>query len=422
MRRVFVAAAWLAGLAAAGCTHLASSQPAAPLRAEPLAEVDRAIEAVIAERKAPGAVFWLGHGDARYHKAYGRFTYEADAPPVTEGTLYDIASLSKVVATAPSVMILVQEGKVDLDAPLVRYFPECANGGKEGVTLRHLLTHTSGMPAGLPAKPAWRGLAAAHTLACSQVLTHPPGTVFRYSDINYQLLGQVVEKVSGQPLQAFAQQRIFTPLKMAHTGFLPLKRFAKSGIAPTQRGITDKTLHDDLAPGEVLQGVVHDPTARYMDGVAGSAGVFSTAGDLARYAQMLLGGGELDGVRVLTPDSVRLMTTVQSPPAVGARRGMGMDIDSPYARPRGTVFPIGSYGHTGFTGCILWVDPFSKTFYVFLSNRVYPKDGTNILPLYVKLGTLAAQAVPDFDFSKVQGALQPLPPPPSAPPASAPKP
>jgi CubicO group peptidase (beta-lactamase class C family) len=141
----------------------------------------------------------------------------------------------------------------------------------------------------------------------------------------------------------------------------------------------------------VQQGVVHDPTARFMGGVAGSAGVFTTAGDLARYARMLLNGGELDGVRILSPESVRLLTTTQSPPGL-AKRAMGMDIDSPYARPRGTIFPVGSFGHTGFTGCILWVDPDSKTFYVFLSNRVYPDDKSNIVPLYGVLGTLTAQA------------------------------
>jgi CubicO group peptidase (beta-lactamase class C family) len=175
---------------------------------------------------------------------------------------------------------------------------------------------------------------------------------------------------------------------MHHTGYLPLARTGAAAIAPTQR-----------SGATVLQGVVHDPTARRMGGVAGSAGVFTTAGDVARFARMLLAGGELDGVRILSADSVRLLTTVQSAPAVAQRRGMGMDIDSPFARPRGELFPVGSYGHTGFTGCILWIDPHSGTFYVFLSNRVYPDDRSNILPLYGRLGTLAAQAVAGFDFA-----------------------
>ncbi len=413
VRRLFVVPALLAGLALAGCANLANGQPTAPLRAEPLAEIDSAIGTLIAEHKMPGAVFRMGRGGQSYEKAYGRFTYEADGTADTLDTLFDAASLTKVLATAPSVLILAQEGKLDLDAPLTRYFPDCANGGKEAITLRHLLTHTSGLPASLPAKPAWRGTATARLLACQQVVTNPPGTLFRYSDINYVLLGLLVQQASGLPLNEFAQQRIFTPLKMADTGFLPLRRFPAARIAPTQKAPEgdNKTLHDDLAPGQALQGVVHDPTARRMDGVGGSAGVFTTVRDLARYAQMLVNGGELDGARVLSAHSIKLFTTVQSPAAVPSRRGMGMDIDTAYSRPRGTVFPLGSYGHTGFTGCILWVDPFSKTYYVFLSNRVYPVDGTNILPLYVKLGTLTAQTVSDFDFSKVQGALAPLPPP-----------
>jgi CubicO group peptidase (beta-lactamase class C family) len=181
---------------------------------------------------------------------------------------------------------------------------------------------------------------------------------------------------------------------------------AASTIAPTHKSPVDeaeRALHDDLPGGAVLQGVVHDPTARRMGGVAGSAGMFTTAHDLARYARMLLGGGELDGVRVLSPDSVRLLTTAQSPAGIAALRGMGMDIDSPYAvRPRGTVFPVGSYGHTGFTGCILWIDPNSRTFYVFLSNRVYPDDKSNVLPLYTRIGTLAAESARGFDFSHIK--------------------
>jgi CubicO group peptidase (beta-lactamase class C family) len=190
---------------------------------------------------------------------------------------------------------------------------------------------------------------------------------------------------------------------MADTGYRPLDRMAAARIAPTQRGAdaaasaapgaaASAALHGDLAPGRLLAGIVHDPTVRRMGGVGGSAGVFSTARDVARFGRMLVGEGELDGVRVLSRESVRLLTTVQSPPGL-ALRGMGMDIDSPYAqRPRGTVFPVGSFGHTGFTGCILWIDPQSRTFYVFLSNRVYPDDKGNVLALYTQLGTLSAQA------------------------------
>lgn len=313
---------------------------------------------------------------------------------MTPDSVFDAASLSKVLATAPAVLLLAEDGKLDLEAPLVRYLPECAGGGKEAITVRQLLTHSSGLPAGLSAKPAWQGRAAALALACAQAVTHAPGSFFRYSDINYILLGQLVERVAGMPLERFAQQRIFGPLGMRDTGYMPLARMPAARITPTQRGAPalDASLHGDLGPGQLLQGAVHDPTVRRMGGVAGSAGVFSTARDVARFGRMLAAGGELDGVRVLSRESVRLLTTVQSPPGL-ALRGMGMDIDSPYAqRPRGNVFPVGSYGHTGFTGCILWVDPQSRIFYVFLSNRVYPDDKSNVLALYTQLGTLAAQA------------------------------
>ena len=367
-----------------------------PLDAARFAPIDGAIGGVIAERRMPGAVFHLERAGMAYQKAYGKYSYEDGAAAVTPSTVFDAASLTKIVATAPSVMLLAEDGKVDLDAPLVRYLPECAGQGRDPITVRHLLTHTSGLPAGIPATPAWHGLPRALELACTRTPTDAPGTAFRYSDVNFILLGELVRRVSGQPLDRFARQRIFAPLGMRDTGFVPLATLERARIAPTQRL---------AAEGQrLLQGEVHDPTARRMDGVSGSAGMFTTAQDLARYARMLLAGGALDGVRVLSRDSVRLMTTVQSGPDIVAQRGMGMDIGSPFARPRGTLFPVGSYGHTGFTGCILWIDPNSGTFYVLLSNRVYPDDQNNILDLYGRLGTLAAEAVAGFDFAALHTA------------------
>jgi CubicO group peptidase (beta-lactamase class C family) len=392
MRSTFRRGLMLASISSliAACASAPPQRTFDPAR---LADIDHAINAVIARRGMPGAQFHLERDGAIYKRAYGVLSYD-DPAPVTATTLYDVASLTKVLATAPSVLMLAEEGKLDLEAPLARYLPECGGRGRDGITLRHLLTHSSGFPAGLPARPAWEGRAAALALACGKDITDPPGTYFRYSDINYILLGILVEQLSGMPLEQFAAQRIFAPLQMRHTGFFPLRRVAREIIAPTHvspAAIEDKGLHPALAQGEILQGEVHDPTARRMGGVAGSAGVFSTADDVARYARMLLGGGQLDGVRVLSAESVRLLTTAQSPPGL-ALRGMGMDIDSPFARPRGTVFPVGSYGHTGYTGCFLWIDPASRTVTVFLSNRVYPDDKANILPLYGELGTMAARA------------------------------
>lgn len=389
LRAITMTASACIALGTAGC---ALFEPrTAPLDAARFAQIDHAIDSVINERRMPGAVFHLERAGMAYQKAFGRYSYEDGAAAVTPATVFDAASLTKIVATAPSVMLLAEDGRIALDAPLVRYLPECAGQGRDPITVRHLLTHTSGLPAGLPGTPAWHGLPRALELACSRTPTDAPGSAFRYSDVNYILLGELVRRVSGQPLDRFAKERIFAPLGMRDTGFVPLRSFEAARIAPTQR----------LA-GEgqrLLQGEVHDPTARRMEGVAGSAGLFTTARDLARFARMLLAGGALDGVRVLSRDSVRLMTTAQTGPAIVAQRGMGMDIDSPFARPRGRLFPVGSYGHTGFTGCILWIDPASGTFYVLLSNRVYPDDQKNILDLYTRLGTLSAEAVTGFDFA-----------------------
>lgn len=363
-----------------------------------LAAIDAAIDAAVAAGSLPGAVYRLERGAAYTERAYGRLDFAPAAAPVSGDTVFDVASLTKVLVTAPAILLLHEAGQIDLDASLLRYLPECAGGGKDAITVRQLLTHTSGLRAGLPASPAWQGREAALLLASLERVTHLPGSVFRYSDINYILLGLVIERVAGVPLDAFAWQRIFAPLRMWDTGYRPLARCDGRTIAPTQRGAEEvdasmSSAQRDLAPGAVLQGHVHDPTVRRMGGVAGSAGVFSTARDVARFARMLLAGGELDGVRVLHPDSVRLLCTAQSPPGIAALRGLGMDIDSPFARrPRGRHYQLGSYGHTGYTGCILWIDPQSRSFYVFLSNRVYPDDRNIILPLYDELGTLSAVA------------------------------
>lgn len=366
-----------------------------------LLEIENAIKVFIAAKQMPGAVFYLQRGGAIVERAFGHHRYDTPAPEMETDTVFDAASLTKAVATTPAIMLLVEAGKVSLDAPLSTYLPECAGDGRDEITVRHLLTHTSGLPAGLSLRPAWQGADEALKRACAQRPTQAPGTLFRYSDINFILLGHLVARESGMPLERFVQSRILTPLGMRDSGYLPLLRLPVARIAPTQ-------IIKQEGAERILQGEVHDPTARAMGGVAGHAGLFTTVADLSRFARMLLGDGALDGVRILAPASVKLMRTVQTPVGMAARRALGFDIDSPFARPRGSVFPLGSFGHTGFTGCILWIDPYSQTFYVFLSNRVYPNEGTNILPLYGQLGTLSALAVGDFDFGNVAGALAPL--------------
>jgi CubicO group peptidase (beta-lactamase class C family) len=284
--------------------------------------------------------------------------------------------------------------------------------GGPAITVGQLLTHTSGLPAGLPLQPAWTGLEPALLLAGTRVPTHPPGTFFRYSDVNFILLGQIAQRVSGQALDVLAHTLLFQPLGMRDSGYRPLTdpqawaRVPLDRIAPTEWDGEIGAAPSAQRPGKaMLRGQVHDPTARRMGGVAGHAGLFSTAADLARFARMLLQGGELDGVRVLSPQAVAQMTAVATPPVLPEQRSLGWDIDSPFSRARGQRYPLGSFGHTGFTGCALWIDPFSRTFHVLLSNRVHPRTRESIVALYEQVGTLAAQSVRDFDFDR----LRPLP-------------
>ena len=363
-------------------------------RADKLAEMDAAIETAIASNQCPGGVLWLERNGTAYHKVFGNRALVPGVEPMTEDTIFDLASLTKVVATTPAVMLLVERGKINQDAPVKNYIPEFSGGGKEFVTVRELLTHTSGLPPDIETKSGWQGLGAAIKKACAVKLQSTPGTVFKYSDINFFLLGEIVRRVSQTPLEIFVQREIYTPLKMTDTGFLPPpeKLFR---IAPTE-----------VVAGRPWRGVVHDPTARKMGGVAGHAGLFATASDLARYARMLVNFGELDGVRIFKPATVKLMTSVQTPPEISARRGLGWDIDSAFSGPRGDIFPVGSYGHTGWTGGSLWIDPFSKTFVIFLSNRNHPSEAGSVIALRHKLGTLAAAAVENFDFTNVPGTLK----------------
>ncbi len=274
-----------------------------------------------------------------------------------------------------------------MDAPVCKYIPEFTGGGKENVTVRELLTHTSGLPPDIETKSDWHGWKTGIKMACAVQLDTPPGTHFKYSDINFILLGEIVRRVSKMPLNEFVQKEVYGPLKMTDTGYLPPKS-KLSRIAPTE-----------VVNGKPWHGVVHDPTSRHMGGVAGHAGLFSTASDLARYARMMLNMGELDGVRIFTPETVKLMTSPQCPPAVDELHGLGWDIDSPYAGPRGSLFPIGSYGHTGWTGTSVWIDPYSKTFVIFLSNRNHPTEAGNVIGLRRKLGTLAAEAINGVDWT-----------------------
>ena len=384
MRRLLALSLSLVAFTAQG-----TARKPAPLPPQPLAEIDAAIEKAIADHRIPGGVFHLEHNGIVYEKAYGNRALVPKVEPTTLDTIFDMASITKVTATTPAIWLLIQRGKIGLDDPVSKFIPEYKGGWRDEMTIRHLLTHTSGLRPDLDLKESWTGYATAIERAIAEEPRNRPGTMFRYSDINFELLGEIVRRIGG-PLDQFTKREIYGPLGMADTFFLDLLRANQPGVpercAPTQ----------PAENGVMLRCVVHDPTARRMGGVAGHAGLFSTAHDMAIYARMLMQGG----APLFRPETLKAMTSVQSPPAVAVRRTGGFDYDSGFSRPRGDLFPIGSYGHTGFTGTILWIDPASKTFYVFLSNRVHPDGKGSVTALQKTLGTLAA---------KVAGYTTPVP-------------
>lgn len=357
------------------------------------AEIESAILNAIKENALPGAVLYIESDGRVYHNAFGSRALVPTNEPMSIDTIFDLASLTKVIATAPSIMLLAERGKLNIDDPVKKYIPEFNGEGCEEITIRHLLTHFSGLRAGISPKPEWQGYELGIAKACQEKPINKPGTTFRYSDINFILLGEIVRRVSGLPLNEFAKNEIFLPLKMTNTFFNPAVEKIPL-IAPTQ-----------IIGKEPLRGVVHDPVARNMKGVAGHAGLFSTSSDLARFARMLLNKGELDGVRIFKPETIQSMTSVQSPTNSNVKRGFGWDIDSGYSRLRGKLFPIGSFGHTGFTGTAIWIDPFSNTFWIFLSNRVHPDGSGNILNLQATLGTLIARLTEKYDTTTADSVL-----------------
>jgi uncharacterized protein YbbC (DUF1343 family)/CubicO group peptidase (beta-lactamase class C family) len=341
--------------------------------------VDSIIQQAIADGNIPGAVLLVGHnGAVIYRKAYGERALEPKREPMALDTIFDMASLTKVIATTTAVMQLIEQGKVRLNDPVAKYLPEFAQNGKEDITVRQLLTHYSGLAPDLDLKTIWEGKDTAYQMAFAEAPAEPPGSHFTYSDINFIMLGALVERVSGETLDAYTTRHIFAPLKMTHTRFLPPAAW-KAQIAPTQY---DENEH-------MLWGVVHDPTARRMGGVAGHAGLFSTADDLAKFAQALLNGGG----GILSSVMVAKMTQPEQPPAAPVLRGFGWDIDSPYSSNRGDLLPVGSFGHTGFTGTSLWIDPTTQTYIILLTNAVHPRGKGNVIGLRSKVATEVAAAL-----------------------------
>ena len=375
--------------------------------------VSTLINQAIAAKKLPGAVLLINHdGRTVFEQAYGDRALEPAVEPMTENTIFDMASLTKCLVTATAVMQLYEEHKLQFDDPVTKYLPAFGVNGKQDVTIRELLTHYSGLPPDVELKDAW-GLAAPDKAegvrrAMESSLKAAPGTHFEYSDINYITLGVLVEKISGETLDLYAQKHIFGPLGMIYTRYLPINE-SGSEIAPT--AFDDQgTAATNPDYDRMLRGTVHDPTTRRMGGVAGHAGVFSTAGDVAIFAQALLDrlAGRPSNFP-LQPATLKLMTQPEQPstavtgatiftadgkPTTGvATRGFGWDINSAFSRPRGEIFPIGSFGHTGFTGTSLWMDPGSDTFVVLLANAVHPRGAPPISPLRAAVATAVARAL-----------------------------
>jgi uncharacterized protein YbbC (DUF1343 family)/CubicO group peptidase (beta-lactamase class C family) len=345
------------------------------------ADLDAIIEQAIKEDQIPGAVLLAAHkGKTLHRKAYGRRALEPRFERMTLSTIFDAASLTKIVATSASIMKLFEEGKIRLNDPVVKYLPEFQDG-RSGITVRHLLTHFSGLRPDVDLHPVWSGYDTGVRLALIDKPVAEPGARFIYSDINFILLGEMVRRLGGEGLDEYARRHIFLPLGMTETRFRPPASLVPR-IAPTER-----------VDGRMLRGIVHDPTTRYMGGVAGHAGLFTTARDLSRFAQMLLDSGRYSGKRIFSPLTVQKFTTPQSPADQPILRGLGFDIDSPFSGNRGDLFPLGSYGHTGFTGTSVWIDPASRTYVVLLANSVHPKIRPAITSLRARVATTVAAAL-----------------------------
>ncbi len=354
---------------------VSASIAAAALLPEPLAAIPATVEDAIRAGETPGAVIVVGHqGQVALRQAFGHRRL-APPQPMTPEAVFDVASLTKVLATTPAVLQLVEQGRLQLDAPVNRYWPPFKGHGKDRITVRQLLTHYSGLRPGLLPKPAWSGYDAALKQIAADTPPHPPDARFTYSDLNFIILGELIRRVGGLPIEDYCRQHIFDPLGMNDTGFKP-PRSLYQRLAPTMEG---------------SQGVVHDPNTRRMGGISGAAGLFASADDLARFAQAVLDGGRHSGGKILTPDTVKVMVQANSPAGKLPSRGLGWAISSPSGN-WSEMLPGGSFGHKGFTGTMLWIDPETQTYLIVLSNRVYPDGEARPETLRDKVFALAVQA------------------------------
>lgn len=342
---------------------------------------DLLIETAIDRRQIPGGVLLVGLGDrVVYRQAFGARAVQPERVPMTVDTVFDLASLSKPVGCATSIMLLAERGKVKVDDPVCTYLPAFAANGKDKITIEQLLLHRGGLIADNPIADYEQGSDRALKRVMNLSPVAEPGTKFIYTDVGYIVLGEIVRAVSGKRLDQFARDEIFAPLRMADTTYLPADSI-KARTAPTER-----------RENRWMLGEVHDPRAYSLGGVAGHAGLFGTADDLARYCRMILGGGQLDGTRILSEATVREMTAPRPMPDGANVRTYGFDVDTPYSSPRGDRFPRGtSFGHTGFTGTMFWMDPASNSFVILLTNSVHPDGKGSVIALRRYVSTAVAE-------------------------------
>ena len=407
--RILVCLAILAFAYQAISIQLPSGAPATlGMSAERLARMDQVIAASIEKKELPGAVVLVArHGRVAWRKAYGARAVEPQREAMTADTIFDLASLTKIVATATSIMILIEQGKLRLSDSVVQFIPEMKGGGRDAITLEQLLTHTAGFAPDFDLRERWTGYDEAIKRLYREPLRNQPGARFVYSDINYIALGEVVHRVSGQTLDEFARRNIFVPLGMRDTGFNPAAGL-RPRIAPTEKRRGQMNYLGDSGENagpqgeQWLRGQVHDPTSFRMSGVAGHAGLFSTADDLAIFCQMILNGGTYNGARILSPMGVATMTKPRTIAENGSARALGWDIDTSFSTNRGDLFPLGSFGHTGFTGTSMWIDPASDSFVIFLSNRVHPDGKGDAGPLRGRVASIVAGSIIDTTLAKAR--------------------
>lgn len=361
--------------------RLAQATPAeVGLDAAKLNSIDDVVRESIDKGQLPGAVVVVvRQGKIAFRRAYGLRNKQPTEERMTVNTVFDLASLTKPLATATSLMILLEQNKVKLSDRVTSYWAGFGQNGKEAITVEHLLLHTSGLVGDNPLEDYRDGRKKALERICRLKPLDEPGHQFRYSDVNFIVLGELVERLSGDALDVFARKHIFEPLGLRETTFRPNKALTERAAPTEKRG------------DHWMRGEVHDPRAYLLGGVAGHAGLFSTADEVAVFAQMILNGGSFAGQRILKPETVRLMTTPRNVPK--GQRTLGWDVRTNFSSNRGDGFSAHSFGHTGFTGTSIWIDPDNEIAVIFLSNRVHPDGKGQINRLRGRVASLVAASI-----------------------------